>query len=290
VCHVRERFFTLIANDEILDFMEIMEINLAQEKVLSEVKNYLAPHEKEAMFILGNLQQEIFAHIYIAKIGDRIVGVCGYYPLFHSCSIFSETTEASILLGRVVKDTYITKALVGMKKIVQPVCDDWVAAGKKLINVPEQDFYELPLDEFVPYPLREGSICEVDESNVCDVVMLQRILHEESLIGAPRTEEKERVLANPIRFGVKTEGKIVSVAISNGLAIHAFQILGVVTDPNFRGRGYARAVCSHLIMNMKEKGAKKAILFTCKNNLSAKKCYQSLGFRITDSYYVSLFQ
>jgi ribosomal protein S18 acetylase RimI-like enzyme len=66
------------------------------------------------------------------------------------------------------------------------------------------------------------------------------------------------------------EGKVVSIASSNGLAIKAFQILGVSTDPDYQRKGYAKAVCSFLISHMQEKGATKAVIFTGEENIAAK--------------------
>jgi predicted GNAT family acetyltransferase len=74
------------------------------------------------------------------------------------------------------------------------------------------------------------------------------------------------------------------------LALEAFQILGVVTDPLFRRRGFAKAVCSHLIATMRDRGAKKAVLFTTPDNAAARKCYLDLGFVITGQYDVAVFE
>jgi hypothetical protein len=41
---------------------------------------------------------------------------------------------------------------------------------------------------------------------------------------------------------------------------------------------------------MQKKGAEKAVIFTGKENIAARKCYLDLGFQITDGYYVGLFE
>jgi ribosomal protein S18 acetylase RimI-like enzyme len=130
----------------------------------------------------------------------------------------------------------------------------------------------------------------VADKNVDTVARLQHLIHHLPMDAPITEEERGRVLACSVSFCLEADGKIVAVAMSNGLAIHSFQILGVATDPAYQGRGYAKALCSHLIQFMQKKGAQEAIIFTDKENIAARKCYLALGFVITDRYYVGYFE
>ena len=44
-----------------------------------------------------------------------------------------------------------------------------------------------------------------------------------------------------------------------------------------------------MIIDMKKKGSKKAMLITDKNNVYALKCYKRLGFKIDQNYFFALF-
>ena len=51
---------------------------------------------KLKLFFLGNLVSNFQpSFFYVARQNIRIVGVCGYYSTFKSCSIYAETNEAS---------------------------------------------------------------------------------------------------------------------------------------------------------------------------------------------------
>jgi predicted GNAT family acetyltransferase len=181
-------------------------------------------------------------------------------------------------------------ALLGMANMVLPAYDEFVAWGRTLIEPPMNDFFELTMKNFQPFSLPRVEIHPVAEKDVDSVSRLQRLIHHVPLEDPITEEERVKVRALSVAFCLEVDGKIVSVATSNGLAIHAFQILGVATDPSYQRRGYAKALCSYLIQFMQKKGAEKAIIFTGEENIAARKCYLDLGFQITDKYYVGLFE
>ncbi len=272
--------------------MKITQFDGNQESARKELIAYLAPHEAQALFLLGNLQSHFQpAFIYIAKENNRIVGVCGYYPTFQSCTIFSESSEASRAFARIVlKEHSSVNALLGMSKMIEPAYAEFVASGRKPINPPEMDFFELVMEHFKPFSLPKVSIRPVADKDVDTVARLQRLIHHVTMDAPITEEERIKVRACDASFCLEVDGKIVAVATSNGLAIHAFQFLGVATDPVYQRRGYAKALCSHLIQFMQKKGAQKVVIFTGRENIAARKCYLDLGFEMTDGYYVGLFE
>jgi ribosomal protein S18 acetylase RimI-like enzyme len=263
-----------------------------QESVRKELIAYLEPHESKALFLLGNLQSHFQpAFLYVAKEKNRLIGVCGYYPTFQSCTIFSESSAASKAFAQtVLKNHPSVIALTGMANMVQPAYDEFTSYGRKPTNIPRQDFFELTMKNFRPFFLSDVTIRPIAERDVDSAARLHRLIHHASMDDPITEEERKRIRFSPVSFCLEMEERVVSVASSNGLAIHAFQILGVATDPSYQRRGYAKALCSYLIQFMQKSGAEKAIIFTGEENTAARKCYLDLGFQITDKYYVGLFE
>ncbi len=272
--------------------LEISEINWNQESEQKNLIAYLELHETQALFLLGNIQSHFQpSFVYVAKEKKRIVGVCGFYPTFQSCTIFSEHSGASKAFAQIVLKKHASvNALLGMANMIKPAYQEFVAQGRKPINSPEMDFFELSMKNFKPFFLPDAVIHPVTEKDVDSVARLQRLIHNDPIDDPLTEEERVKVRSSLVSFCLEVDGKIVAVATSNGLAIHAFQILGVATEPAFQRRGYAKALCSHLIDFMQKQGAEKAIIFTDEENVAAQKCYRDLGFQITDRYYVGIFQ
>jgi ribosomal protein S18 acetylase RimI-like enzyme len=269
--------------------MKISEVNIEKER--KNLIAYLQPHEAQALFLLANLQSHMEpSFVYVAKENNRIIGVCGYYPTFKSCTIFSERSVASKAFAQtMLKNHPDANTLLGMAVMVEPAYEEYLLQGRKPIREPEIDFFELEMKNFKPFFIPNALIRQVTENDVDAVVHLHRLIHHISRDNPISEDERVKIRMSEVAFCVETDGEVVSVAISNGLAIHAFQILGVATDPIYQKRGYAKALCSHLIEFMREKGGEKAILFTGKENLAARKCYLDLGFKITDRYYFCIF-
>ena len=272
------------------NLLEITEVNESQESVRKNLIAYLEPHETQALFLLGNIQSHFQSFVYVAMESNRTVGVCGYYPTFQSCTIFSESSAASRAFAQIVLKKHSSViALLGMASMIKPAFEEFVAQGRKPAHSPEMDFFELTMKNFKPFFLPDVLIRPITEQDVDSVARLQRLIHHVPIDDPLTEEERVKVSASPVSFCLEIDGKIVAVATSNGLAIHAFQILGVATDPAHQRKGYAKALCSHLIRTMQKQGGEKAIIFTGEDNVAARKCYLDLGFQITDRYYVGMF-
>jgi len=272
--------------------IKIIEQDLDNEEVRRDLIAYLQPYETQALFLLGNIQSRFKpAYLYAAEQKGSKVGVCGYYPTFKSCTLFSESEVVSRLFAKeILKRHPEVHSLLGMASMAKPAYKEFLAQGRKHLDKPEQLFFELAMSDFIPFSPSDGIIRPISENDVDSVVMLHRVLHSLSLEDPVTEEERIRVRACDVTFCLEIDEKVVSVAVSNGLAVRAFQILGVATDPAYRRRGYARAVCSHMIRYMQKRGAEKAIIFTEKDNIAAHQCYLSLGFQVVDRYYLASFE
>jgi len=271
--------------------MEVVSVDIQRSLEKDRILSYLLPHETKALFLLGNLLNPLQpAFLYGAKENGKLLGVCGYYPTFQSCSIFSEAQVVSKAFAHLINEKYPCTTLLGMKEMVLPAYEEWISLGRESLSNPEKSFFELHMGDFIPHTTSDGVIREESDEDLDRAGLLFRHLQDEPINLLLTERERTQMRARPIRFCLEVKGEIVTIASSNGLAHKAFQILGVVTDPQFRARGYAKAVCSHLINEMQKRGAQEAILFTDPDNVQAIRCYQSLGFRRTDSYYVARFR
>ena len=66
------------------------------------------------------------------------------------------------------------------------------------------------------------------------------------------------------------------------------QVGGVYTPPEFRRRGYARAVVAASLGEAATGGAEQAVLFTPQANKAAQRAYEAIGFRSSGRYRVTL--
>lgn len=89
-------------------------------------------------------------------------------------------------------------------------------------------------------------------------------------------------------FVLEDKGRCVAKADYNATLPYIYQIGGVWTPPEFRGRGYARAAVGGALRAAREKGVEMGTLFT--KNPTAVRAYESLGFRQIDHYHITLFK
>jgi ribosomal protein S18 acetylase RimI-like enzyme len=272
--------------------MDILPVNAEDKVERQKIIAFLSQHESQTLFLLGNfLNPTQPSYLYKSIEEGILTGVCGYYPTFRSSSLFATNAEAGKALALHVFAQHTSLSLLGMAKVVEPAYIALVASGKNPVGSPDYPFFELDIEhQFIPHKASKGTIRLMRETDVESVVRLNRYLHHLPQDPPYTEEEIAQVRAFNILFCLEVEGRVVAIAASNGLAITVFQILGVVTDPAFQNQGFAKAICSHLISFMRAQGAKKAVLFTKDDNAPAIKCYQDLGFRITDRFYVAQFQ
>ncbi len=87
-------------------------------------------------------------------------------------------------------------------------------------------------------------------------------------------------------YGVRVDGRLVSVTGVHSVSERAqIATLGhLVTHPDFRGRGLSTACTSHLCARLLESGIDLMALNVRRQNRSAVRVYEKLGFRYHDTY------
>ena len=80
------------------------------------------------------------------------------------------------------------------------------------------------------------------------------------------------------------EDQPVASAAFNAALPDTVQIGGVWTPPELRCRGHARAVVAGALLSAREKGVRRAILFTDETNWPARRAYEAIGFDLVGDF------
>jgi ribosomal protein S18 acetylase RimI-like enzyme len=89
-------------------------------------------------------------------------------------------------------------------------------------------------------------------------------------------------------FGVKTEtGRLVAMAGERLKPAGFTEVSAVCTDPDFRGRGYARALVSFLIAMIAGEG-RTPFLHVKGENVAAISVYRALGFQVRRTMHLAV--
>ena len=139
--------------------MKLREVRLDVLQEKEALLNYLIPHETRSLFLLGNLlNPRQSSTLYVAQEGSSLLGVCGYYPTYHSCSLFSEKESASIAFAHLIHERYSSATVLGMKQMVLPTYETLLSLGHVPLASPEQTFFELSLSHFMNHNFLELGI------------------------------------------------------------------------------------------------------------------------------------
>jgi ribosomal protein S18 acetylase RimI-like enzyme len=267
--------------------VQVESIDPQDARIRARLFDFLAPYEAYSLFITGNLKNNFTdSHLYIAKRGEHWVGVAGYYELFQSMVPFAldpETTRA--LVKRITEKHSSIRSLCAVSDVAEPACDVLLQMGYKHTEDPRCALMQL--EEPPPQQAFEDLVRLITPADYAAVALLLRYVRNQPLESPLAEEELLMLSLNPYCYGLVVDGEVVSTAQTNGIGISSFQILGVSTQPEFRNKGFARAVCSSLIRKMWDAGARQSILFTGFDNLAALACYKKLGFRVTGKYWVA---
>ena len=86
------------------------------------------------------------------------------------------------------------------------------------------------------------------------------------------------------------DGLRVSSTAFNAETAEYVQVGGVYTPPKLRSRGYARAIVAQSLLDARAAGAKRGVLFTGRDNSSAQRAYEALGFAYVGDYCILLLK
>jgi predicted GNAT family acetyltransferase len=96
------------------------------------------------------------------------------------------------------------------------------------------------------------------------------------------------IIANGQILAAELEGKFVGKINVNAVSFTRYQVGGVYVSPDFRGMGIASRMTTEFITSLVNKG-KGITLFVKKNNIPARRLYDSIGFKVKGDYRISYY-
>ena len=163
-----------------------------------------------------------------------------------------------------------------------------------------EQLYALDLDRLrVPDDLASGRLtCRLPREDELDILADWRADYSIEALGLPGSPELTatsrveigRLQAERSQWILEDHhGRPVSYSAFNARLPDVVQIGGVWTPVELRGRGYGRAVVAGSLLDARSHGVTRAVLFTGEENLSARRAYESLGFRVVSDYALVIF-
>jgi len=175
----------------------------------------------------------------------------------------------------------------GLKEVSDAFAELWKEnTGQQARILTRLRSYELRKVEELDFP--PGSLRVAKESDAPLAEEMLQAMAEEAVAGPHPPSNQERLLPG-IRaerlFFWEDEGQIVSVGMANRPLTHSINVSGVYTLPDFRRKGYARALVAEISKRMLAQGYEIVHLFTDLANPTSNKIYQEIGFRPVCDYH-----
>lgn len=287
--------------------MSMPAIRILQPGDEATLEAFLLPRVQSSMFLLSNMRSsgltdhgQPYEGTYAAAFeGGNIVAVVAHcwngnlvlQAPTHVDALWRAAAQAS---GRPIE------GLIGP--------DDQVSRVKKALGIDQshvqmdetEKLYSLKLDELIePDGLRSGELHgRRIEPRDLELVTQWRTAFSLEALGekdSPQLRERcrasiERSLREGHTWVLKDQGQPVACSSFNAATREAVQVGGVWTPPEFRRRGYGRAVVAASLLDARAENVERAILFTGKTNIAAQKAYVALGFRHIGDYRIVLLE
>jgi GNAT superfamily N-acetyltransferase len=150
----------------------------------------------------------------------------------------------------------------------------------------DEALYALDLtDLVVPGLLVDGSVtCRPPWPRERDQICMWRIAYDVETLGGSYTLEAredaehwlDRLIADGCVWVALAGNELVSLSAFNAALPDMVQLGGIYTPPPHRGKGYAKAAVAASLLVARERGVRRAVLFT--SNPSAARSYEAVGF------------
>jgi predicted GNAT family acetyltransferase len=226
---------------------------------LEQLTSFAYAHEAEAQFILGCLgrYEDPFQKDNYYAIFDEsgeIKALAVNFLNYNNFVVIAKTDDDNTnLTDFAVADGNKFKFVANLTKYSKTTIKHLLQ--KHNYQIKEQDLKDvffLAKDKFQYTP---GKLVERPSSKDLDEIVA---LHTKKDIAEVTPEDRKKVNLDD-EYILKQNGKIVSRAYVQGQSKNYFQIGGVITDPEYRRRGFSRQVINELIQDRFNRGAIPAI-------------------------------
>jgi predicted GNAT family acetyltransferase len=284
---------------------------ILKETDLPELEAFLLRHSDGAMIMRGNLLlagvedqgqrfQGPYAAAYDASGGLRAVAV--HYQVANTLFAAADDEPAldAAVFAVVAESRRPVKGIIGLRPIVQRLRQvlGMQAATTQLAQ--DEGLYALDLATLrVPALLGDARIdrrvpTENDRALLVDWYRTYEIAglgaKDSPDLTASVVRRFEWMLADGLRCLLTVDGVPCASTGFNARLPDCVQIGGVFTPADKRCRGYARAVVAGTLLDAREQGVKRAILFTGEHNKPAITAYRALGFQRIGDFNITLFE
>ena len=159
-----------------------------------------------------------------------------------------------------------------------------------------EELFALDLkDLVVPAPLADGRwTCRRPRPDELEFLVDWRVDFAREALQFPDSPTLRSACAQELRLvhergsnWVLEDGGLVSYSAFNARLPDIVQIGGVWTPRDLRGRGYGRAVVAGSLIEVRDQGVRRAVLFAEREE--AKRAYTGIGFRVVGEYGLVLF-
>jgi GNAT superfamily N-acetyltransferase len=262
---------------------------------------FLVPRIQSSMFLIGNSRLsgledygEAYQGTYAAAYEDNwIVAVAAHY--WNGMLVLQAPDHVNELVRTVLSVSgRPVKGLIGPITQVERA-GSFLGLNDEDIQLDSKEYlYSLDLDALkVPDILAAGTVKGrlIEEGDI-DMVSKWEIAYMREATGeadSPRFREQcretvQRSVQERRAWILESDGRPVARTTFNSVLKEAVQVGGVWTPPEYRSRGYARALVAFSLLEARSRGVSTAILFTDEKNYPARKAYEALGFRHIGDY------
>jgi RimJ/RimL family protein N-acetyltransferase len=273
----------------------------------SKLEGFLQEHPATTMFMRSNLRRagmaeeptERFEAVYVGAFQDGELS-----------AVVSHNWNGMLLVAGSEGLTEAARRVVGtsglklsgisgsLEKVEEIRGQFGLADAPTSLDSPEH-LYSLDLENLqTPALLHEpGVVCRLPKSEEFELLCDWRMDYH-LWLGGEEDDEGGRSIPERLRHKIEddlcrvlaVEGEPVSYTAFNATLPEQVQVGGVWTPPDLRGRGYARAVVAGHLLDARDEGVERAILFTAFDNEPAQAVYEALGFERIGEYGLVLFE
>ncbi|MBT4917599.1 GNAT family N-acetyltransferase [Candidatus Peregrinibacteria bacterium] len=252
-----------------------------------EILNFCYKNERENLFAIGsfkNYEDPFSEVVYYGYFTDgEIMGLATYYKKHKNFVINALKKEVvRALVDYAVEDKISVEFVANFEKFATPTIQRLKKYGITPKETSSETVYVLSQNEFTDFS--KGNEDRATVEDIDEVVALQ---NEDN--GQLITEEDRGKIIPHQEFLIRDGNKIVSKANIHGVSEKYFQIGGVGTLKEFRGRGYAKQIVSYLCKNYFDEGKKYGLLFTANDNASAIAVYEKIGFKPVEEFTIARY-
>ena len=283
------------------------EIRILKPGDEESLEEFLLPLIDSSMFLIGNMRAagledkgSLFDGTYAALCKQGTIrGVAAHY--WNNNIVFQDPTGSAALWKEAVSQSgRPVGGLLGPDEQVAPVMNS-LSMGKGNIQMDSAEkLYSLDLDHLIiPENLAKGSVSgrrivsdDIDLMTDWRSRFAQETINEEQNEDTRDSHRKniDRSLKEGTTWILEEEGNPVACCSFNAVLREAVQLGGVWTYPEYRSRGFGRAAVAKALLDAREEGIRKGVLFTGNHNISAQKAYEAVGFSRIGSYRLILFK